>query len=102
MSQHPQKKTAAKSQKKGAEVPKDRRPATYDDIGRVLGLALRDTKFRTSLMKDPEAALKHENFGAGPKAIAFFKSLSASKFELAAQKYSKSVDTVGLASDMEV
>ena len=37
MSQHPQKKTAAKSQKKGAEVPKDRRPATYDDIGRVLG-----------------------------------------------------------------
>jgi hypothetical protein len=103
VSQHPQKKAATKSQKKSTEVPKKNRPpATYDDIGRVLGLALRDTKFRTRLIQNPEAALKHESFGVGQRAIAFFKSLSTTKFVPAAQEYGKRVDAVGLASDMEV
>jgi hypothetical protein len=97
MPRQPRKKTAAATASR-----RNRPPATYEDIGRVLGLALRDTQFRNKLTKDPTAALKHENFGVGEKGVEFFKSLNTKKFVSAAEDYRKRVDNLGLASDMEV
>jgi hypothetical protein len=77
---------------------------TFDDIGRVLALALRDDQFRKNLINDPGSALKHESFGVGPKGAEFFRSLKKSNFIKAADDLHTNLhkDNLGLAQDMEV
>jgi hypothetical protein len=75
---------------KGTAKTKRLKPINWREFARILNTAVKDGRFRNSLLTSPEKALSQRNYKVHPAAAKFFKSLSRARFNAAAKRFKPS------------